>query len=168
MCIFQTWEGWIGLGRRQKKIKKLQREAHVAGRQEKSKMVMITARGWGLPFWSCQQNSGSRQAGGFSHKRYVCSAHREAWKQSLKILVFLALFPHRESGGELFFWDGHNLVSSLPSTNSLKRTIRSVSQPLTSWDVTPRRQVTFLLSLHSPHSGCCSVDHLVSCFETRL
>jgi len=42
-----------------------------------------------------------------------------------------SLFLHRESDGKLLFWDVHNILSLLPTTNFLKHIIHPVSQPLT-------------------------------------
>ena len=60
------------------KTKKLQREIHVAGKQENSKMEMIMALG---------KTAIPNRLVAFIHKQFLCCGHGEAWKQSLKILL---------------------------------------------------------------------------------
>lgn len=122
--------------------KNLQREAHVASRQEKSKMVMLMAGGWWLPFWSCQQTSSSTQAGGFySQAVHTQCALRTLEAESENSCLFCP-FPAQAIKWKIILL-GCAQPSILPNTNFYKCTIPPVSQPLTlvrTWHLKRRLQ----------------------------
>lgn len=85
---------------------------------------MITARGWGLPFWSCQQNSSSKQAGGFY---FISSPYAVGIEKSgSRVWKFCLFSPFPKQGIKWKIM--HNLLSLLSNTNFLKCTICPVFQ----------------------------------------